>query len=303
MKRYNSFNDYLRKKYSRKVYKISIDAGFTCPNRDGTVSTGGCVYCGEEGSRAAYCDRNLSIAEQAARGMELMRKRYGAEKFIAYFQPFTNTYAPAAELKKIYDQALVSDDIIGISIGTRPDCIDEEKLDVIASYAARREVWVELGVQSFNDRTLAAINRGHASDASRNAIALIKGREKINICAHIIIGLPGETPADYADTAGELSRLGVRGVKIHSFHVLKGTPAEQMYRGGKVRLLEMDSYVSAVCDVIERLNPAIVIHRLTGEAPLDRLAAPLWVNDKGTILKKIDEELEKRDSCQGKKSS
>ncbi|HRZ86625.1 MAG TPA: TIGR01212 family radical SAM protein [bacterium] len=300
MKRYYPFNDYLKKKFGCKVYKVSVDAGFTCPNRDGTVASGGCIYCDDAGSRASYCDRGLSVREQILKGIELVRNRYGARKFIAYFQAFTNTYAPAAKLKSIYDQAFVSDDVVGIAIGTRPDCVGEEVLDVIEQYALKRDVWIELGVQTVHDRTLAAINRGHTAGDSLSAIRAIKRRAGLKVCAHIIVGLPGEGAAETIETARELSDSGIDGVKVHCLHVLKGTIAEKMFAEGKLALLAREEYVRRACDVLENIRAGITVQRLTGEAPAERLVAPLWVNGKQRILKMIDVELERRDSFQGK---
>ncbi|MFC2149754.1 TIGR01212 family radical SAM protein [Candidatus Auribacterota bacterium] len=299
MKRYNSFSDYLKKKYGCKVYKVSIDAGFTCPTRDGTRSDKGCIYCDDTGSRAPYCDRSLDIGDQVRRGIELMKKRYKARKFMAYFQAYSNTYAPAHELKEIYDRALIDGDIVGLSISTRPDCVNRENVEVIGDYARKYEVWIELGFQSFNDRTLKAINRGHGANENYKAVELIKKNGGIKICGHIILGLPGEENKDHIAAAKEINRLGIDGVKIHNLHILKETTAEHMYRKGEIRLPGMDEYVGSVCDLLEHIDPKIIIQRLTGDASPERLIAPEWTNQKAVILKMIDEELERRGSKQG----
>ncbi|MBN1527307.1 MAG: TIGR01212 family radical SAM protein [Candidatus Omnitrophica bacterium] len=297
MRLYNDYNSYLREKYGCKVYRIGLDAGFSCPNRDGTKGFGGCIYCNEEGSRASYADPALSVAEQLRSRIKKLREKNGPKKYIAYFQAFTNTYAPAKELRPIYDQA-ASNDVVGISIGTRPDAIDLAKLELIASYKDRYEVWIEYGLQSAHDKTLLALQRGHTFADFANAVHLTK-RFGISVCGHVILGLPGETAAEMMETADKLSELKVDGVKIHLLHILKGSRLEQLYAGGKIRLPEQDEYVELVCDFLERLSPDIVIQRLTGEGTREKHVAPLWALDKLGTIKKIEETLKKRGSRQG----
>ncbi|MDP8263511.1 MAG: TIGR01212 family radical SAM protein [Candidatus Ancaeobacter aquaticus] len=303
MECYTKFSTYLKKKYGQKVYKISIDAGFTCPNRDGTVSTGGCIYCDEGGNRAPYCSENSSVSEQIEKGIEFLSRRYGVEKFIAYFQAFSNTYADPDKLNEVYGTVNEHEGVVGIAIGTRPDCVSEPVLDVIEGYTAQYEVWIELGIQSFNDKALRAINRGHGTDEIYDAINRIKKRKGINICAHIILGLPGDTHEDYISAAKKISELGLEGVKLHHLHIVKGTVLEEKYKKGGTPLFEVDEYVSLVCDFLEHLDPCIIVQRVMGDGPSGKLIAPLWTTEKAPVLHKIDKEFERRNTYQGIKFS
>ncbi len=300
MKRYRDLNSYLREIFGVRVQKIAIDAGFSCPNRDGTISHKGCIYCDSRGSGTGAYRKGISIREQVERAREYLRKRYKAKKFIAYFQAFTNTYADLDELKRKYDEALCFDDIVGISIGTRPDCIDEEKLKLISSYKERYMVWIEYGLQSAHNRTLRLINRGHDRSCFEKAVYMTK-KYGINVCAHIILGLPGETKEMMIETARYLSSIPVDGVKIHMLYVVKGTELERMYRRGEVRLFEMEEYADIVCDFLEHLRPEIVIQRLTSDPPRDELVAPGWLLEKGKVINLIEKKLEERGSFQGNK--
>lgn len=300
MKLYNDYNSYLKEKYGCKVYRIGIDAGFSCPNRDGTKGSGGCVYCNEEGSRASYADPALSVGEQLKARVEKLKEKNGPQKYIAYFQAFTNTYAPVKDLKAIYDQAASVKDVVGMSIGTRPDAIDLAKLELIASYRDRYEVWVEYGLQSAHDKTLLALGRSHTFADFVNAVHLTK-RFGIPVCSHVILGLPGETAGEMMETADKLNELKVDGVKIHLLHILKGSRLEHLYAAGKMRLLEQDEYVGLACDFLERLSPHIIIQRLTGEGTPEDHVAPAWALDKLGTIDKIRKTLEKRKSHQGSK--
>lgn len=292
---YNNLNSYLKDKFGTKVYKVSLDAGLGCPHR----VTGGCIYCDPAGSGTGASLRTLSIAEQMQKGMRHCRHKYGAEKFIAYFQAYTNTHATPEELKRLYDSALVSDDVVGLSIGTRPDCIDEQRLSLIESYTDRYEVWLEYGMQSAHDRTLELINRGHTFKELEQACIITRNRG-INICLHIILGLPGEDYDDMMHTVREVVRLNPDGLKIHLFHVVKDSLVEKKYRDGDILLLERDEYVKIICDILEILPPTMVIQRLTGERPPDILIAPRWCLEKIAVLGDIRKELRARGSCQGK---
>jgi len=298
MQLYNDYNSYLKKRHGCRVYRIALDARFSCPNRDGTKGSGGCIYCNEEGSRASYVDKNASIAEQLRLRIQYLRAKRGAKKFIAYFQAFTNTYGPIDRLKSAYDQIVGFDDIVGLSIGTRPDAVDRDKLELIASYKDRYEVWIEYGLQSAHDRTLRILHRGHDVRDFLNAVGLTK-KFAIPICVHLIIGLPNETREEQIETARKISALKIDGVKIHLLHVLKGSRLEEEYREGKIRILEQDEYVELVCDFLENLSPEILIHRLTGEGPKESHIAPLWALDKLGTINKIREELKRRGSFQG----
>jgi len=297
-KRYNDFNTYLRKQFGCRVQKISIDAGLTCPNRDGTISSGGCIYCNERGSGPGPHARKLSITRQLERGKKAMWIRYKAKKFMVYFQAFTNTYAPVETLRKLYEEAVYTEDIVGISIGTRPDCIDTDKLALLQEIAGKRLVWVEYGLQSAHDSTLALINRGHDAACFAKAVRLTQNRG-IQICAHVILGLPGETTAHMHETARFISSLGIQGIKLHLLYVIKGTPLEAMVRQGSYRCLEQTAYVDLVCDFIERIPADMIVQRLTSDPHAHELVAPQWSLNKNEVLTRIHTELERRDTRQG----
>ncbi len=299
--RYRSYSAYLREIFGCRVQKITIDAGLTCPNRDGTVGTGGCIYCNARGSGTGDFARGLSVAEQIRRGRAAMARRYKARRFIAYFQSFSNTYAPLNRLRELYDAALADPAVVGLSIGTRPDCVDGPTLDLIEGYARRpdRLVWIEYGLQSASDRTLARINRGHDLACFREAVAATRGRN-IRICAHVILGLPGEGPEEMIATAEEVARLGIDGIKLHLLYVVRNTPLETLYRRGGYVPLGPDEYAERVCDVLERLPAGMVIQRLTGDPHPEELVAPAWALEKGRSLSVIRETLARRDTWQGR---
>ncbi len=276
------YNDYLRQKYGCKVYRVAIDAGFSCPN----IENGGCTYCNSKGSRATYIDPGLPVKRQLEMRIEYLRKAKGAKKFISYLQAHTNTYAPVEKLKATYDQVTGHDGIVGISIGTRPDAIDREKLKLIASYKDRREVWLEYGLQSAHDKTLKLINRGHTFDDFSNTVRLTKEFD-IPVCAHVILGLPGESKTDMMDTAKRLSGLKIEGIKIHLLHILKGSKLEDLYIKGEIRLLEQDEYVELVCEFLSYLAPDIIVQRLTGQGSKEDHIAPQWALDKTGTIDKI----------------
>ena len=298
-KRYNQFSEYLKQKFGAKVYKLTLDAGFSCPNRDGTISFGGCIFCDEGGSFARTHSNELSIEEQVQKATEYVSGRFGATKYMSYFQAYSNTYKPVEELKKIYDAALTHPDIVGLSIGTRPDCVDDEKLDLIASYGDRYYTWIEYGLQSIHNKTLKRINRGHDYECFLKAYEKSKERG-INVCAHIILGM-WETHDEMMETAKELARLKVDGVKIHLLCALAGTKFTQMYENGEIQFMSMDEYVNLVCDFLEYLPKETTIHRLAGNGYRDALVAPDWLGAKFDTLNKIDKEFILRDSWQGKK--
>jgi len=298
MQLYNDYNTYLKTRYGTKVFRIGIDAGFTCPNRDGTKGTGGCVYCNEEGSRAAYAERGDTVGQQLTRRIEHLRKRLNAKKFIAYFQAFTNTYAPTDTLKKIYDSVLPFEDIVGISIGTRPDTVDSDKLKLISSYKDRYNLWIEYGLQSAHDRTLESLNRGHNYNDFEQAVDMTK-RRGISICAHVILGLPGETRDDMLETARRLNALRIDAVKIHVLHILKGSALEKLYYEGKVNILEQAEYIELVSDFLENLSWNIIVQRLTAQGKASSHIAPAWAMDKTGTIARVEECLKKRGSRQG----
>lgn len=296
-KRYNPFSEELKRQFGCRVHRISVDAGFTCPNRDGTAGTGGCIFCSDHGSGSYGIAREMSIAEQLEDGKEVMTRKYKAHKFIAYFQPYSNTYAPLEKLKTIYDEALQVTDVVGLIVGTRPDCLPAETIALLGEYHQRTYFWLELGLQSPQDRTLERISRGHDFTVFLKAAVAAKAIG-LRLCVHIILGLPGESREEMLATAAILNDLRVDGVKIHLLHVNRGTQLAGMYERGEVTLLGRDEYVGLVCDFLERLSPQILIHRLTGDGGKD-LVAPLWSAAKFEILNAIDDEMARRGTRQG----
>jgi radical SAM protein (TIGR01212 family) len=298
-KRYNDLNSYLRNLFGCRVQKLTIDAGLTCPNRDGRISHAGCIYCNTRGSGTGAHANGLTVTQQLNNGKKSLSKRYKAKKFIAYFQSFSNTYASLQKLKQLYEEALAVDDIVGLSIGTRPDCVAEPVLDLLQNYAKHYLVWIEYGLQSAHDATLAFINRGHDVQCFIDAVKKTKGRG-IKICAHVILGLPHETRRDILHTAETIATLGLDGVKIHLLYVVKGTRLESLYQQGAFKCLEQHAYVDLVCDFLEKIPFEIVVQRLTGDPHRPELAAPAWSLKKTETLNLIRKTLEERNSWQGK---
>lgn len=297
-KAYNLFSAYQKQRYGGRVHKISVDAGFGCPNRDGGRQRPGCLFCDADGSGAVGLDRALPVAEQLRAGMELMRRKYKAQWFMAYFQPFSNTFAPVAALRQLYDAALAVPDVVGLAVGTRPDCLPEAVLDLLVDYHHRTDFWLEIGLQSVHDATLTFLRRGH--DYAVFTDAWLRGQQRgLRQCVHIILGLPGEDRAAMLATADEMARLRVDGIKIHLLHVLQGTHLGALYQQGRVPVLEQAQYVELVADFIERLHPQTLIHRLTGDGPRATLLAPLWSLNKWEVLNAIDSELARRGTRQG----
>ncbi|MBU4532679.1 MAG: TIGR01212 family radical SAM protein [Eubacteriales bacterium] len=298
-RRYYSFSRYLREKFGRPVYKIPLEAGFNCPNRDGTVGYGGCTFCANE-SFSPYAGGGLPIARQIAEVKQRVRQRHPDAKFFAYFQAYTNTYADPETLRKLYDPILDDPDIVGLALGTRPDCVPDATLDLIAGYQSALEVWMEYGLQSTHDATLKRINRGHSAEQFFDAVGRSKERG-LKVCAHLILGLPGETIDHAATTARALNEYRVNGVKFHHLQVLKGTALAEEYRAGGLSTLSLKEYVDWVCTLIEVLDPRIVIQRLVGDTLDSRaLIAPIWNRSKSEILLMIDKELERRQTYQGR---
>lgn len=299
-----TLKDYFQKKYNTKVYKISIDAGFTCPNRDGTKATGGCIYCTPRGSGTGLLKKGLSIKEQIKINREFLKKRYNAKKFFYYFQAYSNTYGPVQKLKDIYDQALSvkSDDVIGLIIGTRPDCIDKEKLKLISSYHPQYEVWIEYGLQSIHEKSLKYINRQHTLNDYVKAIQLTK-KFPLKITTHIIVGLPGESYEDILSTVKFVIKLNhIDSIKIHSLYIPKNTKLEKIYQKKKIKLMSMEEYIQTACDILEILPDNLIISRITGEIDKYKLAAPEWALKKQKVISAINSEMKKRNSFQGKYS-
>lgn len=295
---YRDLNSYLRQRFGARVQKVTLDAGLTCPNRDGRVGLGGCLYCNARGSGTGAWARGQTITEQLQEGLARLARRYGASRFIAYFQSFSNTYAPVATLQALYQEALAFPEVVGVSIGTRPDCLSPETLDLLADLARERLLWLELGLQSAHDDTLKRLNRGHDVACFTQAVEEAASRG-LEVVAHVVLGLPGEGPAEMAATAQYLAGLPLQGVKIHLLYVVRGSALEGLYRAGSYRPLEAREYVGLVADFLELLPGHLVIHRLTGDPHREELVAPGWCLDKSKVLTSIREQLARRGSCQG----
>ena len=299
-KRYNQYSEFLKNKFGAKVYKITLDAGFSCPNRDGTISNCGCIFCDDGGSLSQAHSNLLSIEDQVKVGAETLAKRFKAKKFMSYFQAFSNTYKPVDELEKIYRASLNHPDIVGISIGTRPDCVDDEKLKLISSFTPDYYTWIEYGLQSVHDKTLKKINRGHDYKCFLEAYEKTK-EYGINTCLHVILNL-FETYDEMMETAKTIAKLEPEGVKIHMIVALEGTKVAEMYKNGELDFMTEDEYVSTVCDFLEYLPPKTTIHRLAGNGLRTELVAPRWIGKKLDTLNRIDREFERRNSWQGIKN-
>jgi hypothetical protein len=299
--RYFAYNFYLRNRFGERVHKVSLDAGFTCPNVDGTVATGGCVFCDNRSFSPSRRLPKVPIRSQIDRGIRALAARYRCQRFLAYFQPATNTYAPVDRLRSLYEDALAHPQIAGLVIGTRPDCVPPQVLDLLEELAQRTYVSLEYGLQTIHDGSLDWMNRGHHYDAFVDAIERSRGRG-IELGAHVILGIPSETAEDMLATARELARLDLDAVKIHNLYAVQHTPLAEWVAQGKVRLLEFNEYVPLVVDFLERLRPRCVVERLMGDAPPEYLVGPRWCLDKPAVLAAIAQEFERRNSWQGSAS-
>lgn len=296
---YRTFNSYLREYFGERVYRVPIDAGFTCPNRDGVRAFGGCTFCDDRGSGAPTINVENSVREQLEAGMRRIGKRYKAKKFLAYFQAFTNTYAPEGVLRSIYDVALEYPDVVGICIGTRPDCLEDNVLDLLQELSEKTFVWLEVGVQSVFNETLDKINRGHSAEEFFDAVERARKRN-LKVATHLIFGLPGEDESHMLETVRQMSQTDLDGIKIHQLCIYKGTPMEVDYRLGRLPVLDEDRYVNLVCDSLELLPPEMIIMRLVAEGSQDEIIAPDWAFEKERVMKKMEAELARRNSFQGK---
>ena len=296
----NRIGEYWKKLFGEKVYKISVDGGFTCPNRDGTKGRGGCIYCDGIGFRPDYVKPSLSIREQVESGIKTIKSKLGIHKFIVYFQIYTNTYAPVSELRKKYFEALSHPDVVGISISTRPDCVGEDVLDLIEEIAKDYHTWLEIGIESIYERHLLWMNRGHTIEDTEDAISRIKKRENINLLGHLIFGLEGE---DVIEIAKKVSEWGLDGVKMHHLYVVRNTPLERLYRRGEVKVFENpEDYAELAVKFIEHIPKSVLIHRLAGYVNRDILVAPEWTARRNFVEGMIEKLLHKRNSYQGKYS-
>jgi hypothetical protein len=298
-KPYRDLNTYFRALFGCRVHKVTVDAGFNCPNRDGTLSTGGCIYCNAKGSGTGAYLQGLSVTRQIERSKAGIARRFKTSKLMAYFQSFTNTYAPVEHLKTLYEEALTVEDVVGLAVGTRPDCVDPQVLDLLEGYAHKHLIWIEYGLQSAHNRTLSLINRGHDLACFERAVAATR-RRNINICAHVILGLPGESRRDMLDTADAIAAMGIHGIKLHLLYVVRGTPMETWYRDGRYRCLEQQEYAQRVCEFIERLPETMIIQRLTGDPHPEELVAPSWSLQKKETLDLIHSIFAEKNTWQGK---
>ena len=298
-KYYFSYGEYLKKAFPFKVYKIALDAGFTCPNRDGLVAYGGCIYCENRSFSPNSKGEKRSAAKQIGAGVEFYKKHFNAERFIVYFQAYTNTYGPVSLLKELYDEALSFPEVIGLSVGTRPDCLPDEVLDLLALYSEKTHLWVEIGLQSMHNQTLLRINRGHTYEQFTDAIVRTKLRG-LRVCVHVILGLPGETREMMMQTADALAGFQIDGLKIHHLYIAENTILAKLHKVSPVKTLTMEEYVSLACDFLERIPSHVAIQRLTGELKGDYLIAPLWNMSKKAVLAAIEKEFARRGTCQGK---
>lgn len=299
-KRYNSINDWLFARFGERVYKVSLDGGFGCPNRDGTLGKNGCIFCNFESLRPAVGADKKTIKEQLRAGIAYVGKRHRVNKVISYFQSGSNTHAPAKILGPMFEEAIANTKVVGLAISTRPDCIETEHLELMEDLSRRTMVWVELGLQSAHDSTLERINRGHSVKQFADACSKLKGRS-ISVCAHVILGLPGEDERMMLDTARFLNETGVWGVKIHNLHVLKNTPLEREFLAGKINIPSLETYAGWAANFLEVLDPEIVVHRVNSHSPRSLTVAPEWSINKLAIFNAVEREMEKRGTRQGAK--
>jgi len=298
-RRYNSFGAYVRRAFGSPVFKVNIDAGFTCPNRDGTVGLGGCTYCNNESFKPDECRPALSVRQQVENGIRYLSGRYGADRFIAYFQAYTNTYAPVDDLRRLYAEALSEPSVVGLAIGTRPDCVDAEKLDMLSELARDRFVLVEYGVQSTYEKSLKFMKRGH--DYSKFLWAVEETQKRgIEAGGHMIVGFPSETEDETLESAGIISGSGIGFLKIHQLQVISETPMARDFRAKPFHVFGYDEYLDFLVRFIERLSPDVVLQRLFATAPDEILIAPKWGRSRHEILRDIEDALERLDTRQGR---
>ncbi|WP_391202727.1 TIGR01212 family radical SAM protein [Psychrobacillus sp. L4] len=298
-KRYYTWNRYLRNKFDQKIFKVALDAGFDCPNRDGTVAYGGCTFCSVAGSGDFAGNKVDPIPVQFEKIKAKMHEKWKTGKYIAYFQAYTNTHAPLPLLKEKFEAALALEGVIGISIATRPDCLPNDVVEYLAELNKRTYLWIELGLQTVHERTANLVNRAHDYPTYIEGVNKLR-KHDIRICTHIINGLPLEDREMMMETAREVAKLDVQGIKIHLLHLLKGTPMVKQYEKGKLEFMERDAYIQLVADQLEILPPEMIVQRITGDGPIDLMIGPMWSVNKWDVLNGIDAELAKRESYQGK---
>jgi len=298
-KRYHSLNYFLREKFGEKVFKIALDAGFSCPNRDGTISHGGCLFCSDRGSGDFAGDRKFSITKQFEDIVNMMSKKWKTGKYIAYFQAYTNTYGEIQVLREKYEEAIAQEGVVALAIATRPDCLGDEVLNLIEEYSHRVYTWVELGLQTQNDESAKIINRGYKLRRFEEALKELNKRD-IDVVVHTIFGLPSESKEDMLKTIDYVAHKDIKGIKMHLLHLMEGTPMVELYKDEKLKFLEMDEYIEIITRSICMLPPNMVIHRLTGDAPRELLIGPMWSLKKWEVLNAIDNRLKELDLYQGK---
>lgn len=300
MERIYTLNQYYRQTFGEKVYKLSLDGGFTCPNRDGTIGTGGCIFCSAGGSGDFASDRTLSITEQLEAAKQIFSAKYTGRKYVAYFQAFTNTYGPLSFLDKIYREAIAPQEIAGLSIGTRPDCLPQETIDLLKDINLIKPVFLELGLQTIHAKTADFIRRGYPLKVFEDAVFRAK-KAGLNVVVHIILGLPGESKEMMLETIKHLNTLPIDGIKMSMLHVLKDTDLADYYVNVGFSVFEQDEYIDLVIDCLEILRKDIVVHRMTGDGPKEILIAPLWSLNKRAVLNGIQKRLKERNTWQGRK--
>ena len=297
---YHSYNHFLKSKFGFRVQRVSLDAGFTCPNVDGTVAIGGCTFCDNRSFSPSRRVRRLQIQQQLNDGISRLKARYRkVENFMAYFQPATNTYAPVDELRALYDIPLEHPEVVAMAIGTRPDCVPDDVLDLLQDFGERTYLTVEYGLQTVHNRSLDWMNRGHHHDAFLEAMERSVGRG-FEICVHVMLGLPGESHADMMETADEIARLEIDAVKIHNLYAVENTLLAEQVRSGEVVLMEQDEYITTLVDFLERIPGHMVVERISGEAPPKYFVGPQWCLDKPNVLDCVRKEFETRKTWQGK---
>ena len=298
-KPYYSFDYMLKQRFSQKVYKVALNGGMTCPNRDGTLGSRGCIFCSAGGSGDFAGDKTQTITQQIEEQAQRLREKRNAQKFIAYFQAYTNTYAPVDDLERIFTEAIRHPDIVALSIGTRPDCLGNDVLDLLSQLNKEKPVWVELGLQTIHEDTAHYIRRGYPLSCFEEAVTALRERN-LEVIVHTILGLPGETHQDILQTIQYLNTKDIQGIKLQLLHVLKGTDLAQDYLAGKFQVYTMEEYLNILIDCIQHLSPDIVIHRLTGDGPKELLIAPLWSSAKKTVLNTLHHQCKVRNAWQVK---
>ena len=298
--RYNSLNNYLRNKFGKKVYKISIDGGFTCPNRDGKIATGGCIFCSAKGSGDFATSKSLSITQQIEQGKERVRSKTKDNSFIAYFQAFTNTYAPIDVLESKFTEAINHKDIVALSVATRPDCVDDNVLKLLEKLNKIKPVWVELGLQTIKESSVDYIRRGYENSVYVDTATKLRNIG-IEVITHIILGLPNENKLDMLRSVDFACKYS-DGIKLQLLHILKGTDLLKDYEDSKFNALTMEQYIDILCDAVSIIPKNVIIHRLTGDGDKKILVAPLWSGNKKVVLNTINKTIEERNNIQGSKT-